>query len=53
MIYFLEKNVHDENLAFIVPLATGIVEGNAGLVYTSVTGAGVVTPKQVYLYTHL
>ncbi len=42
-----------ENLAFIVPLATGVVEGNAGLVYTSVTGAGVVTPKQVYLYTNL
>ncbi len=42
-----------ENLTFIVPLATGIVEGNAGLVYTSVTGAGVVTPKHIYLYTHL
>jgi hypothetical protein len=53
MIYFLRNMYMKENLPFIVPLATGVVEGNAGLLYTSVTGAGVVTPKQIYLYTHL
>jgi hypothetical protein len=44
------------NLPFIVPVVAGVVEGNAGFVYTSVTGAGVVTPEQTYfllLQTHI
>ncbi len=34
-------------LPFIVPVVAGVVEGNAGFVYTSVTGAGEVTPEQI------
>ncbi len=35
------------NIPFIVPVVAGVVEGNAGFVYTSVTGAGVVAPEQI------
>ncbi len=45
---FLLGNMFTEgNLPFMVPVATGVVDGNAGFVYTSVTGAGVVTPEQI------
>jgi hypothetical protein len=36
--------IGQNNLPNIVPVAIGIVVGNAGVVYTTVTGAGVVTP---------
>ncbi len=39
--------IGQNNLPDIVPVATGIVVGNAGVVYTTVTGAGVVTPRQI------
>jgi len=39
--------IGQNNLPNIVPVATGIVVGNAGVVYTTVTGAGVVTPRQI------
>jgi len=40
-------NIEQNNLPNIVPVATGIVVGKAGVVYTTVTGAGVVTPRQI------
>jgi hypothetical protein len=39
--------IEQNNFPDIVPVATGIVVGNTGVVYTTVTGAGVVTPKQI------
>ncbi len=45
--FFLGNKFIEGNLPFIVPAVAGIVEGNAGFVYTSVTGAGVVTPEQI------
>jgi hypothetical protein len=39
--------IGQNNLPNIVPVAIGIVVGNAGVVYTTVTGAGVVTPRQI------
>ncbi len=39
--------IGQNNLPNIVPVATGIVVGKAGVVYTTVTGAGVVTPRQI------
>ncbi len=39
--------IGQNNLPNIVPVATGIVVDKAGVVYTTVTGAGVVTPRQI------
>jgi hypothetical protein len=40
-------NIEQNNFPDIVPVATGIVVGKAGVVYTTVAGAGVVTPRQI------
>ncbi len=45
--FLLGNKFTEGNLPFIVPVVAGVVEGNAGFVYTSVTGAGVVTPEQI------
>ena len=45
--FLLGNKFTEGNLPFIVPVVAGVVEGNAGFVYTSVTGAGEVTPEQI------
>ncbi len=47
MYYTVSSYHRANNFPDIVPVTTGIVVGNAGVVYTTVTGAGVVTPRQI------
>jgi hypothetical protein len=51
--FLLGNKLTEGSLPFIVPVVAGVVEGNAGFVYTSVTGAGVVTPEQINKSTWL
>jgi hypothetical protein len=44
------KRTNKFNLPNIVPVATGIVVGKKGVVSTAVTGTGVVTPIQIYIF---
>ncbi len=49
---FVGDMFKEESLPFIVTVETVIVVGIAGLVYVTMTGAGVVSPKYIYIYTN-